>query len=96
MNKHVLIAAKDPEITKVIDRLVNSYEGFRGESIHSVAELASILKEKPFHTFLLGAGFTKEQEIQMRAIASSLAPEMKIIEHYGGGSGLLLEELNRE
>ena len=94
--RNVLIIGADPEITTVIERLVNGFQGFRGEAITSIRDLALKLADSQFDVLLLGAGFTKAQETQIRETASSVAPYTRVIEHYGGGSGLLLEELKRE
>ena len=94
--KNVLIIGADPEITSVIKRLVNGYEGFQGEAIGAPEELSAALKSSVFDILLIGGGFTEDEEVQMREVASRMSPDLRIIEHYGGGSGLLLEELNRE
>ena len=93
--KNVLIVSADPEITEVIVRLVNGYEGFQGESISAVDQLSATLEKSAFDILLLGAGFTEQEEGRIKETASLINPELKVIEHYGGGSGLLLEELHR-
>jgi len=94
--KNVLIIGADPEITGVINRLVNGFEGFKGESITSIDELEAKLNKTPFDILLMGAGFNEDEEHQIRKTAAAFLPDIKIVEHYGGGSGLLLEELHRE
>ena len=93
--KNVLILSVDVEIAHVIHRLVNGYKGFKGKTINSLDQLLPAIHESAFDILLLGAGFTTAQETEIKAIASHHAPGLKVIEHFGGGSGLLLEELHR-
>ena len=93
--RNVLIAGTNTEVTEVIERLVNEMDGYSGTVINSTKDLDAYLKRQPFDVLLLGAGFQQEEEVEIRRRASLLRPEMKVVEHYGGGSGLLSSEFYR-
>lgn len=42
---------------------------------------------------ILGGGIEPESELKLRRIFSILKPAVKIIQHWGGGSGLLSNEI---
>ena len=83
-------------ITQTIERLINGFENYEGVACGSLDEMVDRLKADQYNILLIGAGFDKATEQELQHIARKIQPQLKIIEHYGGGSGLLLEELNRE
>ena len=96
--KKVLVAGVDQLITNVIVRLLNQMEGYSGVSANSTTEMEESLRASDYDIFLIGAGFDQAQERSMTKEALEIRPNIKVLEHYGGGSGLLkteLEELTR-
>jgi len=91
--RKVLIAGTNKQVTDVIERLVNEMDGYTGRVTNSNKDLNAILEKHSFDILLLGAGYTREQETEIRSRATKLRPEMKVVEHYGGGSGLLASEI---
>lgn len=91
--RNVLIAGKNIEVTEVIERLVNEMEGYKGRTIHAISNLDIVLKKQSFDVLLLGAGFQEDEELEIRRKAVLFQPDIKVVEHFGGGSGLLSAEI---
>ena len=97
--KKVLVAGVDQLITNVIVRLLNQMEGYSGVTANSTTEMAESLRASDYDILLIGAGFDQAQERSMTKEALEIRPNIKVLEHYGGGCGLLiteLEELTRD
>jgi Mg2+/Co2+ transporter CorC len=43
---------------------------------------------------LLGPGITNDSESILRSFFSKESPKAVVVQHYGGGSGLLMSEIN--
>ncbi|MEL6560217.1 MAG: response regulator receiver protein [Bacteroidota bacterium] len=91
--KKVLVTGVDQLITNVIVRLLNQMDGFSGVTVNSASEMAESLRASNYDILLIGAGFDQAQEQSMTNEALEICPNIKILEHYGGGSGLLKTEL---
>lgn len=87
------------QITNVVIRLLHAMEGYSGVANNSINEMLTSLRENKYDFLLIGAGFDEEQENTIRKKAQEINPKIKILNHFGGGSGLLkseLEQLNSE
>ena len=91
--RKVLVLGRYAEIVNTIVRLIDQWEGFTAVASSTVDEMIGCLHAEPYVVLLVGAGFSTEQEKEIREKAKEIRPEIKIIEHFGGGSGLLLSEL---
>ncbi|MEM9544859.1 MAG: hypothetical protein AAGA77_02745 [Bacteroidota bacterium] len=89
----ILILGKNQSILETVVRLVNSREDWTGEGICRVEDLEHKLQEKDFNILLLGAGIDSTEEFGIRAMVNVTSPSTQIIQHYGGGSGLLYNEI---
>lgn len=78
-----------PEIMQVVHRLINSHDGWQGTIAASMDEAAQLLQRNAYDGILLCAGVTEADEAQVRNIAAGT----RAIRHYGGGSGLLENEI---
>ncbi|MEM9337111.1 MAG: hypothetical protein AAGA66_00155 [Bacteroidota bacterium] len=91
--KKILVIGKNKEIANVIIRLLDAHEGYTGLASTSIQEMHTSLMKDQYDLLLIGAGFDKKDEEEIRRKAIEIQPAIKVFEHYGGGSGLLLSEL---
>ncbi len=86
----ILIVGKHPEIMKTILRLVNSKPEWRGSDAFSANEAIEKGKTIAFNVVLLGAGLNEQEAMEIQEYFT-----VPVIQHYGGGSGLLYAEIFR-
>ncbi|QSE96458.1 hypothetical protein [Fulvivirga lutea] len=86
----VIILAKT--ISALLTRLVNNLEQFTGEGYSIYKELDNV-DLNTYDILLVGGGITNEEIDMLRDRISAEKLSIKLIEHYGGGSGLLPQEL---
>ncbi|MBB6240140.1 hypothetical protein HDC90_004804 [Pedobacter sp. AK013] len=93
MQTTILYIGRDTEITTVMNRLLNARPEWKGICVCSDNEAISLCKEQHIDLVLLGNGIDAECEKVLRAKLTGIKPGLKIIQHYGGGSGLLYGEI---
>ena len=86
---NILYIGRNAEITTVVVRLLNNNEDWFGMGTTQDAEAQELFTQHPFDIVLLGNGITEDEDRQLRAFFKSQNPVVKIVQHYGGGSGLL-------
>lgn len=84
----ILIVGKHPDIMPVILRLLNKKPSWTGHTAFSADEAMAKGKDIPFAVVLLGAGLTNDEDEQLRKYFT-----VPVVQHYGGGSGLLFAEV---
>jgi hypothetical protein len=89
----ILIIGRHPEILQTVIRLVNNNPAWNGTGCRTDEEALSAFANKTFRLVLLGGGIEKESEDKLCDAFRSLNPQITIIQHYGGGSGLLSAEI---
>ncbi|KQR71505.1 hypothetical protein [Pedobacter sp. Leaf176] len=93
MQTTILYIGRDAEITVVMNRLLNARPEWKGVCVCTDEEAISILKTQDVDLILLGNGISPECENALREDVNALKPGIKIVQHYGGGSGLLYGEI---
>ncbi|GAA4201103.1 hypothetical protein GCM10022289_13980 [Pedobacter jeongneungensis] len=93
MQTTILYIGRDTEITVVMNRLLNARPEWKGICVCTDEEAIEICKEQHIDLVLLGNGIDATCEKALRAKLNGLKPGLKIIQHYGGGSGLLYGEI---
>jgi chemotaxis response regulator CheB len=86
--KEILVVGKHPEIMKVILRLINNKPQLNGNIALSAEEAIEKSHTVQPDLVLLGAGLTTDESQQLRSYFT-----MPVVQHYGGGSGLLFAEI---
>ncbi|MBV7531036.1 hypothetical protein [Chitinophaga sp. sic0106] len=86
---NLLAIGYHPEIMQVVHRLINSHNGWHGTIAESLAQAQQLLQNNAYDGILLCAGVSQADEAQVNNIATNT----RIIRHYGGGSGLLENEI---
>lgn len=90
---NILALGRNPEIMVVMNRLLNAPAGWYGVTVNTPEETLAAFAKTPFHIVLLCAGITPEEEAGLKAQLSALNPSVIVRRHYGGGSGLLKNEI---
>ena len=91
--KQILYFGKNPEILIVVLRLINQQENWLGLGASSEIEVKKSLSENNIDLILFGPGIEEENEREIRSFLMNVYPAIPIIQHYGGGSGLLYAEI---
>ena len=87
-NIEILVVGKHEQIMKTIIRLIDAKTQWKGHAAFTVEESMKLAKSFAFNVVLLGAGLTTAESDDLRS--SFTVP---VIQHYGGGSGLLFAEI---
>lgn len=82
--KTVAVFGGNPDIVALLVRLINQYENAEAISAADIDELLNA----SFDLVLLSSSVSEADEARIRAQVSQ-----PVIQHYGGGSGLLRAEL---
>ncbi|WP_316800650.1 hypothetical protein [Pedobacter frigidisoli] len=93
MQTIILYIGRDTEITVVMNRLLNARPEWKGICVCADEEAVAVCKAQHIDLVLLGNGIDHEEEKALKASLLELRPSLKIIQHYGGGSGLLYGEI---
>ncbi|WP_338870458.1 response regulator receiver protein [Spirosoma sp. SC4-14] len=95
MKAHILYIGLNSEINPVMLRLLNSHNEWDGVVADSCPEAIRLFQEQRFDLVLLGNGLSEAEEAQLRKQFCSQQPAIIVVEHYGGGSGLLAGEIRQ-
>ena len=90
---NILAVGRDKAILAVVERLINSHDGWLAAIAMTAEEAEGLFKTTSFRIVLVGAGFSAEEEETLRQRLLRLDPTVTVIRHYGGGSGLLENEI---
>jgi hypothetical protein len=89
----ILVYGKNPEILATVVRLINANEEWSGEGTSDEEEVIEKVQRKQYDLVMLGGAVPTVSENKIRATLGKLQPDLKIIQHFGGGSGLLKSEI---
>ena len=84
----ILAIGKHPEIMKTILRLINNKPEWNGTIAYTADEAMAQSKAIAFNVVLLCAGL---DELEAQQITAHF--KVPVVQHYGGGSGLLYAEV---
>ena len=93
MELHILAIGHDEAILKVVERLINSHEGWKATIALSAEEALAVFGGKKFQIVFVCAGISGEDEEGLRRQLQQIDPDVVVTRHYGGGSGLLENEV---
>ena len=93
MSLKILVLCANEAIRKVIVRLINANENWEAIGRSSIQESLDALENDPFALLLIGSGFSEAEEQQLERYTGNMYPDLRIVKHYGGGSGLLFAEI---
>ncbi|MCX2574759.1 hypothetical protein [Pedobacter sandarakinus] len=89
----ILYVGRDTEITVVMNRLLNARPEWKGICVCADEQALEVCKTQVVDLVLLGNGIAPDEEEDLKGRLKALKPDLKIIQHYGGGSGLLYGEI---
>ncbi len=93
MTVSILVLGRNLEITEVILRLINGQQHWQAMGALNDDDALSLFEQQPFDIVLVGSGVSEESLNLLKARFITKNPAIKIIKHYGGGSGLLFNEI---
>jgi hypothetical protein len=93
VRKKIVYFGKNLDILPVVVRLINQNEQWEGLGTNSDEELKELCTNTSVDLVLFGPGIEEKNERDIRSFLSSNHPKIQIIQHYGGGSGLLSTEI---
>ena len=89
----ILVIGRHTEILETVVRLLNKEEKWMASGASSDTKAIRLFDEQDPAIVLLCAGIEEESEIAIRRYCTDKNPSIVIIQHYGGGSGLLKNEI---
>jgi DNA-binding NtrC family response regulator len=89
----ILVIGRHPQILQTVVRLVNNNTAWNATGCITDEEAITAFNEQPFALVLLGGGIEPSSENTLCNHFRSANPAIKIVQHYGGGSGLLSAEI---
>lgn len=90
---NILYIGRHAEITEVVIRVINKNEAWHGMGTTQDNEAKALFMAHRFDIVLLGNGISESEELELRSFFTQHGPSVKIVQHYGGGSGLLNSEI---
>lgn len=91
MKLNILVLCSHSEIRETILRLLAGQPGWKAEAAATDEE--ALRANGDYQVILLGSGFSISENATLCTKLKQQHPHVKIIEHYGGGSGLLFGEI---
>jgi len=90
---NILVVCIQPELLKILLRLINGNSDWQALGAASEEQASEIFAAQPCQLVLLGSGTDTSTENRLKPEFSAIYPQVKFIQHYGGGSGLLYAEI---
>jgi hypothetical protein len=91
----ILVIGKDSKILATILRLIHSQSNWKAFGVGTEREAIEIIENEGIHLVLIGGGVDLEETNNLKKYLARKFPAIKLIQHYGGGSGLLFGEINQ-
>ena len=90
---NILAIGRDLAILQVVERLINGHEGWAATIVTTDEEAIAAFGKTDFRIVFVCAGVTAEEEEALRRKLQALDPGVVVTRHFGGGSGLLENEV---
>ena len=90
---NILAVGHDAAIMQVVERLINSHAGWVATIAASTEQALAVFGEKEFQIVFVCAGIGAAEEEELRQRLLQLNRAVVVTRHYGGGSGLLENEV---
>jgi len=91
---NILVVGRNSDIVATVCRLINNNPAWASTQALTDEEAISLFESQPFNLVLLGGGIEPASDQLLREAFTAHNPQIVIIQHYGGGSGLLATEIN--
>lgn len=93
MKTQILVIGRHIDILNTVVRLINQNDEWEARGTDNDEQAIELCSRQEFDLVLLGGGIETAQESKLRSLLKVLQPTVKIIQHFGGGSGLLYNEI---
>jgi hypothetical protein len=93
MDVKILVIGRHESIMQTVLRLIHEHPGWSALGALTDEEAIFLFETDKFDLVLLGGGVEASSEQYLRATFATINPKIIIIQHYGGGSGLLSNEI---
>ncbi|MEO5893144.1 MAG: hypothetical protein ABIQ31_23035 [Ferruginibacter sp.] len=91
----ILAIGRHVEIMETLLRIIHKNEAWSAKAALTDDEAILLFDEFQFDIVLLSSGINEESENKLRAYFKNSNPSIIILQHYGGGSGLLSNEIRQ-
>jgi hypothetical protein len=91
--KQILVIGRHEQIMQTVLKLINEMENYHAIGCLTDKEAIDLLKKNSIDLVLVGGGVEIQSEMNLRTFVQDNYPFTKVIQHFGGGSGLLFNEL---
>ncbi|HEY8780873.1 MAG TPA: hypothetical protein VIM16_04595 [Mucilaginibacter sp.] len=89
----ILVICRHEGILQTVVRLINNNPDWHATGAVADSEALAAFSRRYFKLVLLGSGIERESEDKLCVAFRVQNPDVIIVEHYGGGSGLLSAEI---
>jgi len=90
---NIIAVCTQDKILEVLLRVINKNEHWTAFGAKNQEEVITLLKKEKVDLILFDSGLSSEEEKTLINEVKSMQPEIIIMQHYGGGSGLLKAEI---
>lgn len=90
---HFLVIGKNQEILDTLKRIIENNEGWKATIQTDENACYDTIRNTDVDIVLLSSGLEEQFEEDIKTFCEKLDKNVKVIEHYGGGSGLLKNEV---
>jgi len=90
----ILVIGRNEQIVATVERLINNNPAWQATTCLTDEGAVTICAQQKFDLVLLGGGIDAASDAYLRNAINEHQPGITIIQHYGGGSGLLATEIN--
>jgi hypothetical protein len=91
--KRILVVGKNEAILETVLRLISQNKSWEGVGAKTTEEVQQICAESACDLVMLTNGISDEEECLIRNFCAGYPSSVPVIQHYGGGSGLLENEI---
>jgi hypothetical protein len=89
----ILVIGREMPILQVVQRLIDSHEGWKATVVTTTDAAIDAFQQRPCPIVFVAAGISADEEEELRRRLLDLDPSVVVTRHYGGGSGLLENEV---
>ena len=92
---NILVVGKDPEILKTVLRLLNDFKknSYKAVGTTDPEQARELFSSMNIDLVLITNGLDPATDASLREWCTFRKPGIRILQHYGGGSGLLFNEI---
>jgi hypothetical protein len=90
----ILVIGRNEQIVETVVRLINNNPAWSATPALTNEAAIAHFESQPCNIVLFGGGIEPESDTLLRQAFTTRNPKITIIQHYGGGSGLLATEIN--